>query len=142
MLLPRISQRKGLIPVFPSSQQELQPLPSPWQKAPQDISRVGPLILSQATFHASPTPRPLYLCLKLSMEKSPLPQLSKCLQTLSLFFQRFSLRVTCHQSQSLKSPEISPGRKDSREITGINAECSQALPVLMPKKVKTVNDFW
>lgn len=68
-----------------------------------------------------------------------LPQLSKCLQTLSLSFQHFSLRVTCHHSQSLQRPEISPGRKDSREITGIKAECSQALPVLMPKRV---NDFW
>lgn len=44
--------------------------------------------------------------------------------------------------KSLQRPEISPGRKDSREITGIKAECSQALPVLMPKRVKRVNDFW
>ncbi|XDA86886.1 hypothetical protein R6Z07F_016593 [Ovis aries] len=45
-------------------------------------------------------------------------------------------------TQSLQRPEILPGRKESREITGINTECSQALPVLMPKRVKRVNDFW
>ena len=75
------------------------------------------------------------------MEKSPLLQLSKCLQTLSVFFQHFSLSYLS-PLKSLQRPEISPGRKDSREITGIKAECSQALPVLMPKRVKRVNDFW
>ena len=44
---------------------------------------------------------------------------------LSLFLQLFSLRVTCHHPQSLQSPEISPWRKGSGEIRGINKDCNQ-----------------
>ena len=76
--------RRLVTHMSPSSPPTCIPCPPPGQNPSLAPPESGALIhIPSGHLHASPMPGPLYLCLLLPMEKPPLLQVSRCLQTLS-----------------------------------------------------------